>query len=179
MPVQERPGLFGRIRNFFQRQPQANQQQNNGQHQGNPYMNPNMRMNQQQRMPSGEPPLAEVSADAQGQQVRIQAANASKAGPAPANPVNPKLVNKIGHEDDYSWVTGQLFQENGQWLVRYATPDTVDRFNGAFLLGLQGTMQGVRPGDLVSVRGTVVPNPRGGVAVYRVTSVDLIERSGQ
>src|SRR5262249_37839321 len=36
--------------------------------------------------------------------------------------INPKFVNKIGHEEDYSWVTGQLDRENGHWVVRYATP---------------------------------------------------------
>ncbi len=177
MPAQERPGLWGRIRNLFQRQPQQNQQYY-GQH-GQPNQQ-RMQMVDPRLLTSGEPPLAEPNLGIVTNVQTVAIANAPQpATQSAATPLNFKLVNKIGHEDDYTWVTGQLFQEGGYWIVRYATPETVDRFQGALILAGEKALDQFRAGDLVSVRGTVVQNPRGGLALYRVTTVDLIERNGQ
>jgi hypothetical protein len=90
------------------------------------------------------------------------------------SPINPKFVNKIGHEDDYSWITGQLDQENGRWLIRYATPETVDRYHGQIFLAQGANVTQLRPGDLVSATGQLVG--QGGSVYYRVATINLIER---
>jgi hypothetical protein len=88
--------------------------------------------------------------------------------------ISPKFVNKIGHEDDYSWVTGQLDKENGRWVIRYATPETIDRFGGVVFLAPGVDMGNVKQGDLVSATGQVQGQTGG--AQYRATSINLIER---
>lgn len=176
MPAQERPGLWGRIRNIFQRQPQGNQQQYYG-NQNNQQMPPNMRMVDPRTITSAEPPLADPIPQTPAKGPAM--GNLQPAANRPVSPISAKFVNKIGHEEDYSWVTGQLFQENGRWVIRYATPETVDRYNGVLMLATEGALTKVQPGDLVSARGTVVPNARAGMAIYRATSVDVIERNGQ
>lgn len=91
-------------------------------------------------------------------------------------PILPKFAAKIGHEDDFSWVTGQLQHENGTWVIYYATPETVDRYEGKLLLHPAGDMANLQSGDLVSAHGNVVHLPSGRQAAYRATRVDLIER---
>lgn len=91
-----------------------------------------------------------------------------------AGKINEKFVNKIGHEDDYSWITGQLDQENGKWIIRYATPETVDRFKGQIVLAPGANVSQLRPGDLVSATGQVIG--QGSAVIYRVATINLIER---
>jgi hypothetical protein len=91
-----------------------------------------------------------------------------------ASSINPKFANKIGHEDDYSWITGQLDQENGRWLLRYATPETIDRYHGQILLAPGANLTQLRAGDLVSATGQVVGNGAG--VHYRIATINLIER---
>src|SRR5262249_6469123 len=88
--------------------------------------------------------------------------------------IDPKFVDKVGHEDDYSWITGQLDQENGRWIIRYATPDTVDRFHGELPLVPGVNLNGLRAGDLVSATGQVLG--QGDRTQYRVVAISLIER---
>ena len=88
--------------------------------------------------------------------------------------INPKFANKIGHEDDYSWITGQLDQEGGRWIIRYATPETVDRFHGELPLVAGVNLNGLRVGDLVSATGQVLG--QGDRTQYRVVAISLIER---
>lgn len=96
--------------------------------------------------------------------------------PKKNSPLLPQFANKVGHETDYSWVTGQLQQENGQWVVYYATPDTIEKFGGSMVLQPAGEIRGAQNGDLVSVHGSVVQS-QGGRPVYRATRIDLIERT--
>lgn len=90
------------------------------------------------------------------------------------NPISPRLVNKVGQPGDYSWITGQLEIRNGTAMVHYATPETVDRYDGTLVLATDANLSNFRSGDLVSVRGSVQQHGRG--AIYRVQTIDLIER---
>jgi hypothetical protein len=94
-------------------------------------------------------------------------------------------MSKIGHETDYSWITGQLTfvhtGTSGVWVVRYATVDTEDRFGGSVVLAANVEMRNFREGDLVSVRGEVLNEGRAtnilGGALYRPSHIDMIERA--
>ena len=149
------------------------------------------------RMPNGkvnvnEPPLLEISVDPSSpqsaapvqsqptQSVTVKPASfePSQTGPV-LNPVvnngkiSARLVNKIGHEEDYSWITGQLEMENGAHVVYYATPDTVDRFGGRMVLNGDLDMTRFKSGDLVTVRGTVLQGRT--ISIYRAQSINLVE----
>jgi hypothetical protein len=89
--------------------------------------------------------------------------------------IQARFVQKIGHEEDWSWITGQLQIENGAYVVYYATPDTVDRFHGRLVLYPEIDMARFRAGDLVNVRGQVRTQANGGM-LYVGQAVDLIER---
>jgi len=90
------------------------------------------------------------------------------------NAISPRFVNKVGQPGDYSWITGQLEVRGGQYILHYATPDTVDRHGGSIVLATDASMSSLRNGDLVSVHGSVVQNGRS--TIYRAQSVDLVER---
>lgn len=96
--------------------------------------------------------------------------------PAPTvSVILPKFVNKIGHENDYTWVTGQLGQQDGQWVIHYATPDTVDNFGGNLVLLYRGDMSGLQVGDLISVSGGLTAQNGRLVGSYQVNTISLIE----
>src|SRR5207248_1520908 len=97
----------------------------------------------------------------------------------------PKYHEMVGHEGDYSWITGQLTHvqaEGGLWVVRYANVGEVDRFGGSVVLTPTVDMKNFREGDLVNVRGQIlnngVPVRSIGGALYRVSSILLVERAG-
>jgi hypothetical protein len=97
--------------------------------------------------------------------------------------VKKELVDKIGHADDYSWVTGQLFYVHaggGMWVLRYAGVDEEDNYGGSVVLTSAVNMRNFREGDLVSVTGEVLKDGRAskhlGGPLYRATSVNMVER---
>ena len=48
-----------------------------------------------------------------------------------------KIRDKVGHETDYSWITGQLFfvrADGGRWVLRYGQADEVDKYGGGVVL---------------------------------------------
>jgi hypothetical protein len=99
-------------------------------------------------------------------------------------PVAKKYEQKVGHEQDYSWITGHLFYihaNGGQWVVRYALIDEVDKFGGSVVLAPGVEMRNYREGDLVCVMGDVLNDSRASGssvgAVYRVNTISLIERA--
>jgi hypothetical protein len=107
---------------------------------------------------------------------------------AAVQPVNlqvaKKYENKVGHETDYSWVTGHLFYvhtDGGRWVVRYGRPDEVDKFGGSMVLAPTVEMRNFREGDLVCVFGQVIDEGRSsrplGGALYRVNAISMVERS--
>jgi hypothetical protein len=140
------------------------------------------------KMPSmsmAEPPLAETAALGLAKNKakdNIKMTTAAKpdltttnfqTSSNPAKALSPRMAEKVGHEADYSWVTGQISREGSKWVIRYATPETVDRFNGSFTI--IGSVDGnkIRSGDLVTIHGQ--PIGSGNAALYRANSVDLIE----
>jgi hypothetical protein len=98
--------------------------------------------------------------------------------------VSKELFDKIGHADDYSWVTGQLFYvhaNGGMWVLRYAGVDEEDHYGGSIVLTTAVSMRNFREGDLVSVTGEILKDGRAnkqlGGPLYRATSVNMVERS--
>lgn len=91
-------------------------------------------------------------------------------------PILPANVNRIGRDDKFEWVTGQLETEKGQYVLYYATPETVDPHHGRIVLNPQKVdMHSFHSGDLISVRGHLTTSHAN--AVYQLTSADLIERA--
>lgn len=101
---------------------------------------------------------------------------------APANtksPILPAFVNKIGRDEKFDWVTGQLEIENGNYILYYATPETVDKYNGRIvLLQTKNELATMHKGDLISVRGDISQRPttQGIVPIYRINHAAMIER---
>jgi hypothetical protein len=85
------------------------------------------------------------------------------------------LAQRIGRDEKFEWVTGQLEMENGRYVLYYATPETVDPHHGKIVLSpAKVDMKTFRTGDLVSARGQLHTGRTG--AAYHLTSADLIER---
>jgi hypothetical protein len=98
--------------------------------------------------------------------------------------VAKKYEDRVGHERDYSWVTGHLFfthADGGRWVVRYALPDEIDRYGGSIILAPGVEMRNYREGDLVCVYGDVLDESRSsrslGGALYRVNVISLVDRN--
>jgi hypothetical protein len=98
--------------------------------------------------------------------------------------VAKKYQDRVGHEDDYSWITGHLFyvhSEGGHWVLRYTLPDQVDRYGGSVILAPGVEMRNYREGDLVCVYGKVLDEGRPfvglGGALYRVDTITMVERA--
>jgi hypothetical protein len=99
-------------------------------------------------------------------------------------PVVEKFKTKIGHEANYSWITGQLYRleggNGGLWVVRYANAEERDAHGGSVLLAPAINMRNFRDGDLVSVKGQILNGGRNSeqiaCPVYRAEDVNLLER---
>jgi hypothetical protein len=94
--------------------------------------------------------------------------------PTPAKtPISPANLNRVGRDEKFEWVTGQLEMEKGQQVLYYATPETVDPHHGRIVLNpLRVDMRSFHSGDLISVHGHLNPN-----GVYLLTNADLIEQA--
>ena len=108
--------------------------------------------------------------------------------PAAVEQPRPQVAAKykamVGHEADYSWITGQLYYvhaDGGMWVVRYANVGEVDRYGGSVVLTPTVEMRNFREGDLVNVCGEILNNGLPvrnlGGALYRVNSIQMIERN--
>jgi hypothetical protein len=98
--------------------------------------------------------------------------------------VAKKYEDMIGHEKDYTWVTGHLFyvhSDGGRWVVRYAMPGEIDKFGGSVVLAPGVEMRNFREGDLVCIHGDVLSEGRAtpslGGALYRVNAIAMVDRS--
>lgn len=141
---------------------------------------PHRMPNPQSRAGTSEPTIATAAPrqPLEGSRSAVNPATFQKANEK--SPIRPALVNKIGRDEKFEWITGQLVTENGGFVIYYATPETVDAYHGRVALQPQTDMSKFRSGDLISVRGQLVQ--RGGRIgragpVYRVTAADLIERA--
>jgi hypothetical protein len=91
--------------------------------------------------------------------------------------------SKVGHEHDYSWITGYLYyvhSHGGRWVLRYAALDQLDRYGGSVVLAPTVEMRSYREGDLVTVRGEVLQDSRAlpdlGGPFYRAQIIEMVER---
>ena len=89
------------------------------------------------------------------------------------NKISPDLVSKVGHAEDYSWITGQIRIENGVHTLYYATPEVVDRFHGTVILTSEKDLRSIPEGAHVCVRGSVAQQS-GGLTTYRVQALDVL-----
>jgi hypothetical protein len=119
---------------------------------------------------SAEPPLAPPLQTVSAKKVEL--------------PIKKDFHGKIGCAEDYQWVTGQLFYlhvDGGVWVVRYVSVGQEDRFGGSIVLSPAISMKNFREGDLVCVHGELLKQGRANVhlggALYRVDSIDLVERA--
>jgi hypothetical protein len=99
---------------------------------------------------------------------------AMKSLPTPAHtPILPGNLNRVGRDEKFEWVTGQLEMEKGQYVLYYATPETVDPHHGRIVLNpMTVDMRRFHSGDLISVHGHLNAS-----AVYLLTSADMIEQA--
>lgn len=95
--------------------------------------------------------------------------------PSRPNRISPDLVSKVGHAEDYSWVTGQIRIENGVHVLHFAPPEVVDPHQGSFVLTSDRDLRNLSDGAYVCVRGFVGGRSTGGTT-YRVTAVDVLPR---
>jgi hypothetical protein len=97
---------------------------------------------------------------------------------SPRGPILPSLVNKMGRDENFAWVTGQLEIENGKYVLYYSPADAVDVCNGRVILHTEADMSKVGQGDLVSVTGQLQGQPGSG-SVFFATTVTFIESPWQ
>lgn len=96
--------------------------------------------------------------------------------------VRREFQNKVGHAEDYRWVTGQLFflASDNLWAVRFTSPNEPEQFGGCAVLAPGLEMGNAKDGDLVSVNGQVIPNVQGSRTVnscfYKATNITPLER---
>jgi uncharacterized cupin superfamily protein len=96
------------------------------------------------------------------------------------SPILSVNTGRIGRDEKFEWITGQLEVENGSFVLYYATPETVDKYNGRVVLTQQkNELAQFKKGDLISVRGDLSQRQtvQGAVAMYRVNHAALIERA--
>jgi hypothetical protein len=95
-----------------------------------------------------------------------------------SSPLRPATALKVGRDEKFAWITGQLEIENGVYVLYYATPETVDKHNGRIVLQTNVDMKQFQRGDLVCAQGEVQDRIglRGGNVVYRASNVGLIEK---
>ena len=101
----------------------------------------------------------------------------TQALPTPVKtPILPANANRIGRDEKFEWVTGQIEMEKGQYVLYYATPETVDPHHGRLVLNPNKVdLRSFRSGDLISVRGHL--STGRSTPLYQLTSADLIEHA--
>jgi hypothetical protein len=139
-------------------------------------------------------PPAPAPADEQSEPFVVEGPVQVLGGPPAKAPAQPDLLtdlkvarkyrDKVGHEEDYSWITGHLFYvraDGGRWVLRYTLPSQADRYGGSVVLAPSVEMRNFREGDLVCVSGQVLdqgrPSHSLGGALYRADTITMVERS--
>jgi hypothetical protein len=129
---------------------------------------------QSQNIRPGMTPAKESKTDVQQTTLNnLALANHAKS------PILPAFTNKIGRDEKFEWITGQLEIENGNYILYYATPETVDKYNGrVVLLQTKNELANMHKGDLISVRGDLSQRPttQGMMPIYRINHAANIER---
>lgn len=80
-----------------------------------------------------------------------------------------------GHHPDWHWLQGRLQQSaSGRWVLDYQPPgEAADRFGGQVELAASELLQGFRPGDLVTVQGTLDSTPGRYDRLYVIERIEL------
>jgi hypothetical protein len=87
-----------------------------------------------------------------------------------------KELEKVGHEQDYSWITGKLVREGNRWVLHYAGPYEVDRHGGSVMLSAHPELATYHSGDMICVHGKVASSGRAGAtASYQIESISRID----
>ncbi len=84
---------------------------------------------------------------------------------------------QVGHNAEYSVITGRLEVVNGAYFVHYATPDSGDRFGGRMILTGNLDLSQFRTADLIRIRGSVMPGRT--ISLYQAHHVELLERTSK
>jgi hypothetical protein len=94
----------------------------------------------------------------------------------PSYELSAKDAERVGHEKDYSWISGRVARQGGQWVIRYAAPNEIDRYGGSLVLSADASK--LHEGDLVTVVGQVAGGRgiAGTGTVYQAREVNVIER---
>jgi hypothetical protein len=122
-----------------------------------------------------------IGKDSQSSEKGVQQ-TALQQSPTARNAKSPILrqwIEKIGRDEKFEWITGQLELENGAYVIYYASPETVDKFHGRIVLVPQQVdMKSFRRGDLISLHGQLGQRQslQGTTPTYRLTDATLIER---
>jgi hypothetical protein len=128
---------------------------------------------QQQPQPS---PQQELQV-APPQQLQAQAPPVTAAPPA-----DPSPPSRPGHAEDYSWLCGEVQYDHISkgWRLRYASLDEVDRWGGAVILVADGSLQSLKDGQIIRVRGNLINQEgRKGAPAYRVEAIAIVEGPGR
>lgn len=94
-----------------------------------------------------------------------------------ALPGTPVAAVSSGHGPDHRWLVGRLqyLHVRDVWRIRYAAPESDDRYGGTMTLVDPGAMTAFHAGQLVRVEGCVVePESREPSPAYRVHSIHAI-----
>ena len=82
------------------------------------------------------------------QQVSLQQTALPKNG---KSPILPQFANRIGRDEKFEWITGQVEMENGNMVLYYSLPEVVDLYHGrVILLPQQADLKQFKTGDMVS-----------------------------
>jgi len=139
-----------------------------------------------QKMPNiqasvNEPPLLEVSTEP----TAAPTAESANINPVSFQPkkslvatedqgkIKAHLLGKVGNEQDYSRITGQIEIVNGAYMVHYAIPGNTDRFGGRMILNGSLDLTGFQNGDLVTVHGSVLEGRT--ISLYRADTIEMVE----
>jgi hypothetical protein len=137
--------------------------------------------NSSNKAPTAPEPLAKEATKGAKEVAQTTLQQDAGANPKAAkSPIRASLAERIGRDENFEWITGQFEIENGAHVIYYATPETIDKFNGRIVLEPQQVnLTQFARGDLVSVRGQLVQakTSQGMVPAYRVTMANLIERA--
>ncbi len=50
------------------------------------------------------------------------------------SPILPQFADKIGRDEKFEWITGQIEIEDGKHVLYYSTPEVVDQYHGRIVL---------------------------------------------
>jgi hypothetical protein len=124
-------------------------------------------------------PNPQSKAPAAPPEVQPASMQAAARAQSTKGPILAQHAKRVGRDEKFNWITGQIEIENGNYVMYYATPEMIDKYHGRIVLAPQQVdLSQFRRGDLVSVRGQLVQRPttQGMIPTYRVSVASLIER---